>query len=105
MDINKMINIINGKISGLNTLVIENDSSLHGFTKRILHKYFLYKVEYPEGIRVLLQKFESTDYLILEADVIEFLFDLIISERYKEWENYDLQQENIKWLQKNFLNK
>ena len=90
-----MLDIINRKISGLCTLVLEENTYKQGFTNRNIYKWDLYRVDYPEGHRVLLQRFEHTDYAIIEADTVEFLFDILISERYTEWKNFDLVQENV----------
>ena len=103
MTIEGMIDLINRKISGLNTLVIEKSVYKKAFTNRDVYHYVIYRVDYPECVRVCLQKFEHEVFLILEADVIEFLFDILISERYKEWQNYKLIEENVKWLKENFL--
>ena len=100
-----MLDKINRKISGLNTLVIESSWYTQNFTKKFVHVAEIYKVDYPEEIRTSLVKFEQTDFNELEGDIVEFLFDVLISERYKEWKNYKLVEENVKWLQENFLSK
>jgi len=98
-----MLDLINRKISGLCTLVIESSCYEQAFTKRHMNVADIYRIDYPEGTRVLLIKFEQYDFEELEADIVEFFFDVLISERYKEWNNYDLVQKNIEWLKENFL--
>jgi len=103
MEINQLIDCLNKKISGLCTIALDTNIEKQGFTNRPLFKYTVYRCDYPEGARTMLQKFESTDIGILEADVVEWLFDLLISERYREWKNYALVRKNIEWLERNFL--
>ena len=100
---NSMLDAINKKISGLCTLVLEDSEYCKGFTNRRIYVSELYRVDYPEGTRVFLQKFEQSNPDIIEADIIEFLFDILISERYKDWKNYRLIEENVKWLKEFFL--
>ena len=88
MTIEKMLDIINVKISGLNTLDFEQDS------KRVFGRWFhtiaLYKTDFPEGVRSLINSFHQEKYEDVESDVIEYLFDIIITEEYKKWKNYGL---------------
>jgi Na+-transporting NADH:ubiquinone oxidoreductase subunit NqrF len=98
-----MLDTINRKISGLCTLVMESSGYEQSFTHKYIHAVEIYRVDFPEGTRVLLTKFEQSDFEELEADIVEFLFDIIISERYKEWKNYKLIEENVRYLQDNFL--
>ena len=96
MEIKKLIDCLNRKISGLHTVQIDTNITKQAFTNRILFKYTLYRYDYPEGTRITLQKFESTDIDMLEADVVEFLFDILISGIYETWKNFDLVEKEIK---------
>jgi len=92
MTIEKMIDTINSKISGLKTLDLE-------FTaKKTFGRSFwegaLYLYEYPKCQRIFLKSFINDSFEEFEADVVEELFDIIITEKYKEWRNYDLVQKN-----------
>lgn len=82
MTIDGFIERINMRISGLCTLQYEQEwKKIFGREAHILR---LYKVNFPEDVRVLLKEFISTEWPILEADVIEYLFDILISGKYKE---------------------
>jgi hypothetical protein len=84
MEISKIIDSINVKISGLCTLVLETNESKQAFTHKTLYDYNLYQVDYPDCTRVLLKNFQSENYDLLEADIVEYLFDIIITEKYKK---------------------
>jgi hypothetical protein len=84
MEIPKIIDSINKKISGLCTLVLETNENKQSFTHKTLYNANLYQVDYPDGTRVLLKNFQSDDFDVLEADIVEYLFDIVISEKYKE---------------------
>jgi hypothetical protein len=94
MTIGKMLDTINSKISGVNTLTYSYTSTVGTFTRRELHKYTLYKTEFPTGETTVLGEFTSEDKDIAEADFFEELFDMIISEKFKLWSNYDLMKED-----------
>jgi hypothetical protein len=83
-----MLDIINTKISGLCTLDYEEE------TKRIFgrttHFIALYRTDFPEGARTELVRYFGEKYDDVEADVVEYLFNIIIREEYKSWKNYDL---------------
>jgi hypothetical protein len=90
MTIERMIDIINTKISGLNTLNFEYKMSKSTFTKRPLYSYILYRTDYPEETLTEIFKTCCERLDDAEADLVEFLFDIIITEEYKKWKNYGL---------------
>jgi|GEM_PF-4865000 len=83
MELEQLIDRINLKISGLNTLQIEK--SLDGTC------IYLCKVRYPTEERILLGVFR---YENKEISVVDYLLQILMTQVYKQWENYDLVKEN-----------
>jgi hypothetical protein len=89
MKIDYILDRFNLKISGLNTIVLEKDNS----NKNIIYAYL---TTYPKGERMLL-------CTLKKKGIIDFLFDILISGKYKEWDNYDLIENEFKDIEDNFL--
>ena len=85
MNIEKMLDIINVKISGLHTLTFDYiDKRVFG---RTVLNGWLYRNDYPEGTRIELKEFYGDKWEEFEADVVEYLFDIIITEKYRTFKN------------------
>jgi len=84
MNIYKSLDLINKKISGLCTLVVEKGVERQGFTNKNVFIFRLYQVNYPDTSRKLLKEFKNTGFDDLEADIFEYLFDILISGEYKK---------------------
>ena len=96
MTIDKFIDIINNKLTGLNTLVYEYTSKYVSFNRSILHTFELWLYDYPSGTRHRILGLTDSSKEDGEVSLIEFLFDIIITESYKKWPNYnkEIMEEN-----------
>ena len=94
MTVNRMIDLLNVKISGLHTLVCEYAMTMDSFRRKPNHKFIIWQVEYPEETRREIFRTNHDVFAYAEADVVEFLFNVIITEEYKKWKNYKLTSMN-----------
>ena len=84
-----MLDILNMRISGLETLRF--DYEVKKCFGRMLCSGTVYRTDFPEGSSVVLKVFSNKDsFEELEGDVVEYLFELVISGDYRDWSNYGL---------------
>ena len=84
--LDKLIEVINLKISGLNTIYYELKINNYYDAKYTIH---LMKIDLPEGLRYKLGAWICKDLDECIKVVTEDLVDILMDGTYKEWSNYN----------------